>query len=146
MSEKYLKHSAAVAQIVVASQRIYKAVTALMRKYDMTESQYNALRVLRGAASRNDELTQAELADRLIASRANTTWILDKLETRRLVRRRGHTDRRKNLIEITAAGQDLLQTIDPDFETLIGGVLKSVSDSELDKMLSVIAKFDFNDA
>ncbi|MHC4839633.1 MAG: MarR family winged helix-turn-helix transcriptional regulator [Planctomycetota bacterium] len=143
MSDKYLKHSAAVAQLVIASQRIYKAVTALMRKYELTESQYNALRVLRGAASRSEDLTQAELADRLIASRANTTWILDKLEDRRLVRRRGHSDRRKNLIEITAAGQDLLQSIDPEFEALIGGVLKNVSDAELDRMLAVIGKFEF---
>ncbi len=144
MSDKYLRHSSAVAQLVLASQRIYKAVTSLMRKYELTESQYNALRVLRGASSRKEELTQAELADRLIASRANTTWILDKLEARRLVRRRGHKDRRKNLIEITAAGQDLLQTIDPDFQALIGSVLKNVSDAELDKMLKVIGKFDFS--
>lgn len=144
MDDKYLRQSSAVAKLVLASQRIYKAVTSLMRKYELTESQYNALRVLRGASYRKEELTQAELADRLIASRANTTWIIDKLENRRLVRRRGHKDRRKNLVEITAAGQDLLLTIDPDFQALIGSVLKNVSDSELDKMVKVIEKFGFD--
>lgn len=144
MSDKYLKQSAAVAQLVLASQRIYKAVTSQMREFELTESQYNALRVLRGASSRKEELTQANLADRLIASRANTTWILDKLEGRRLVARRGHKDRRKNLIEITAAGQDLLSSIDPQFEALLCGILKDVSNSDLDSMRTVIDKFQFD--
>ena len=82
MTDSYLKRSRAVARMVLTSQQLYKAVTALVRGHDLTESQYNALRILRGAEKRKEELTQAELAERLIASRANTTWILDKLEDR----------------------------------------------------------------
>jgi DNA-binding MarR family transcriptional regulator len=120
------------------------SVNALVRRFDLTESQYNALRILRGAERRGEQLNQAELADRLIASRANTTWILDKLEERKLVRRKGHSDRRKNLLEITQPGQKLLQRIDPEFERLIDEILGQVSDEELDSLQLVIAKFQFN--
>lgn len=144
MTEAYLQQSRAVARLILTSQQLYKAVTALVRRFDLTESQYNALRVLRGAEKRSEELTQAELAERLIASRANTTWILDKLEERKLIRRRGHEDRRKNLVEITSAGQRMLARIDPEFESLLGGVLKDISQAELDSLIEIVAKFRFD--
>lgn len=144
MTDSYLLRSRAVAHLILTSQQLYKAVTSLVRRHELTESQYNALRILRGAEKRDEELTQADLAQRLIASRANTTWILDKLEARRLVRRMEHTDRRKNLIEITQTGQRLLSKIDPEFEKLLAEVLTDVSTPELDTMLGIIGKFRFD--
>ncbi|MBZ0134803.1 MAG: MarR family transcriptional regulator [Planctomycetes bacterium] len=144
MNDVYLKRSRVVARMVLTSQQIYKAVTSLVRRYDLTESQYNALRILRGAEKRGEELTQAELAERLIASRANTTWILDKLEDRKLIRRKGHTDRRKNLVEITAPGHRMLDRIDPEFGALLGGVLGDVSDEEMSRLTDIIEKFRFD--
>jgi DNA-binding MarR family transcriptional regulator len=144
VDERYLRRSRAIARMIFTSQQLYRSVNALVRRFDLTESQYNALRILRGAERRAEQLTQAELADRLIASRANTTWILDKLEDRRLVRRRGHSDRRKNLVEITSAGQRLLARIDPEFEKLLERILGGVEDNELSTMLAVVDKFRFD--
>lgn len=143
MDETYLKRSRAVARMVFTANQLFRAVTAVVRRFELTESQYNALRVLRGADKRGESLTQAELAERLIASRANTTWILDKLEERRLIRRRGHSDRRKNLVEITSAGQRQLARIDPEFEKLLNRVLADVSEDDLGQLLVVIDKFKF---
>lgn len=145
MNETYLKRSRAVARVIHAAQQLFRAVNTLVRRHDLTESQYNALRILRGADRRGEDLTQADLAQRLIASRANTTWILDKLEERKLVRRKGHADRRKNLIEITAAGQKLLARIDPEFEKLLAEILRDVSDAELTAMQTAVDKFRFDD-
>lgn len=144
MDETYLRRSRAIARMIFTSQQLYRSVTTLVRRHDLTESQYNALRILRGAERRGEELTQAELADRLIASRANTTWILDKLEARKLVRRKGHSDRRKNMLEITAAGQKLLTRIDPEFQRLLGQILGNVSDAELEVLQATIARFQFS--
>lgn len=143
MDDTYLKRSRAVARMVFTANQLFRAVTAVVRRFELTESQYNALRVLRGADKRGESLTQAELAERLIASRANTTWILDKLEERRLIRRRGHSDRRKNLVEITSAGQRQLARIDPEFEKLLNRVLADVSENDLNQLLAVIDKFKF---
>ncbi|MBK8206758.1 MAG: MarR family transcriptional regulator [Planctomycetes bacterium] len=143
MDDTYLKRSRAVARMVFTANQLFRAVTAVVRRFELTESQYNALRVLRGADKRGESLTQAELAERLIASRANTTWILDKLEERRLIRRRGHSDRRKNLVEITSAGQRQLARIDPEFEKLLNRVLADVSEDDLNRLLAVIDKFKF---
>lgn len=143
LSETYVQRSRVMARLIVASQQVYRAVNELVRRHDLTESQYNALRVLRGAEKRNQELTQADLAARLIASRANTTWILDHLEERKLVRRKGHSDRRKNLVELTAAGHKLLQRIDPEFEQLLEQILGDLKTDELTQLEAVVTRFRF---
>lgn len=143
MDERYLRRSRVIARLIFTSQQLFRSVTALVRRFELTESQYNALRILRGAERRGESLTQAELADRLIASRANTTWILDKLEERKLVRRKGHSDRRKNLLEITQNGQKLLARIDPEFERMIEQILGAISEDELEALQATITKFQF---
>jgi DNA-binding MarR family transcriptional regulator len=144
MHEQYVLRSRAMAKLVLTANRMFRAVSNLVRRFELTESQFNALRVLRGAERRGESLTQAELAERLIASRANTTWILDKLEERRLVRRKGHSDRRKNLLELTNAGQRLLERIDPEFESLLARVLDNVADAELQQLSALIDKLRFD--
>lgn len=146
MDDAYLKRSRQMAQLLHVAQQMYRAVNAMVQRFELTESQYNALRVLRGAERKSEDLTQAELAERLIASRANTTWILDKLEERKLIRRKGHSDRRKNLVEITAAGHKLLSRIDPEFATLLGEILRDVPDAELEQAVQTVRRFRFDHA
>ncbi len=142
--ETYLLRSRAVADVALAAQKIFRAVTALVGPHGMTESQYNALRVLRGAERRGERLTQVQLAQRLIASRANTTWILDRLETRKLIERQTHTDRRKNTVTLTAAGQKLLARIDPDFARWLDKTLGGLSEAELVSLRSLLDRFRFD--
>lgn len=146
MDDAYLKRSRQMAQLLHVAQQMYRAVNNMVQRFELTESQYNALRVLRGAERKSEDLTQAELAERLIASRANTTWILDKLEERKLIRRKGHSDRRKNLVEITAAGHKLLSRIDPEFATLLGEILRDVPDAELEQAIQTVRRFRFDQA
>jgi DNA-binding MarR family transcriptional regulator len=141
--ETFIARSRVIATVVSSAQKLFRIVTAVVRPHKLTESQYNALRILRGAERRNEHLTQAELAERLIASRANTTWILDRLEERKLIARRGHADRRKNIVEITAAGQKLLAKIDPEFEAMLGTVLGHIPQPELNGVMSTLALFKF---
>jgi DNA-binding MarR family transcriptional regulator len=146
VDDAYLKRSRQMAQLLHVAQQMYRAVNAMVQRFELTESQYNALRVLRGAERKSEDLTQAELAERLIASRANTTWILDKLEERKLIRRKGHSDRRKNLVEITAAGHKLLSRIDPEFAALLGEILRDVPDTELEQAVQTVRRFRFDHA
>ncbi|KAA0214381.1 MarR family transcriptional regulator [bacterium] len=136
--------SQALGKIIVTGQQVFRLVTRLVRRYELTESQYNALRILRGAERREEHLTQAELAERLIASRANTTWILDKLQERKLIQRKEHRDRRKNIVEITVAGQKLLSRIDPEWEAMLDTFMREVSSDDLEHLAAILGKFRFN--
>ena len=141
-----LTRSQGLGKIISTGQKIFRIVCALVRRHELTESQYNALRILRGAERRDEHLTQAELAERLIASRANTTWILDKLEQRKLIARKGHTDRRKNIVEITAAGQKLLAKIDPEWEATLDRFMRDVTSPDIEALCAILDKFRFDQA
>lgn len=77
---------------------------------DLTAQQYNLLRLLR--AEHPDPVAASGLAERLVSRAPDVTRMLDKLETRGLVRRvRSETDRRAVQVSITEAGIAQLNAI-----------------------------------
>lgn len=130
--------------LVRTSQRIFRLISAMARRYDLTESQYNALRILRGAERRGEQLNQVDVSARLIASRANTTWILDRLEGASLILRRNHLDRRKKIVELTEAGRHLLERLDPEFDGILGRILEALPADELALLRALLLKFQFS--
>ncbi len=103
-------------QVVVNLIRTTHAATLgwnlhLKQSAGLSPTQYNLLRILRGA--RPGVLCLSEVADRLITRDPDVTRLVDGLVRRGLVsRNRDTTDRRVVLVEITAAGLDLLRPLD----------------------------------
>jgi DNA-binding MarR family transcriptional regulator len=82
----------------------------LLKAEDLSPTQYNVLRILRGAP---DGLPCGEIADRMITRDPDVTRLLDRLEKRGLIFRwREATDRRMVLARITAEGLKLLARLD----------------------------------
>ena len=83
---------------------------ALFARYELTAQQYNALRLLRAALP--GSLRTLELASRLISRAPDITRLVDKLETRGLVRRDYPADNRRVVqVMLTEAGQELLREL-----------------------------------
>jgi len=83
----------------------------VLKPYHLTPTQYNALRILRGAGP--DGLCRNEVRDRLVASVPDATRLLDRLEeTGLVVRGREGGDRRFVRARITRKGLDLLARLD----------------------------------
>jgi DNA-binding MarR family transcriptional regulator len=82
-----------------------------LKSYGLTPTQYNALRILRGAEP--EGLCRNEVRDRLVARVPDATRLLDRLADMGLVvrAREGH-DRRFVRARITQAGLDLLRPLD----------------------------------
>jgi DNA-binding MarR family transcriptional regulator len=77
----------------------------------LTNSQYNALRILRG--SHPTRLTCSDIGQRMIARDPDVTRVVDRLTARRLVERtRSSRDRRVVEVGITEAGLTLLRELD----------------------------------
>ena len=94
----------------------------LFREYDVTSSQYNVLRILRGEGK---PMPCLEIADRMIQVVPAMTGLLDRLEKQELIcRERCTRDRRVVYIELTDKARQLLEQMDgPVMEqhrTLIG--------------------------
>jgi DNA-binding MarR family transcriptional regulator len=87
-----------------------RPVAQLLKTEDLSGTQYNVLRILRGAPA---GLTCGEIATRMITRDPDITRLLDRLEKRHLVSRCRETeDRRMVLTRITPEGLELLARMD----------------------------------
>jgi|SRR5579871_324415 len=85
-------------------------VEKVLRSADVSPTQYNVLRILRGAA---EGLTCTEIANRMINRDPDITRLLDRLEKRALISRcRENPDRRMVLTRISPEGLRLLRRLD----------------------------------
>jgi DNA-binding MarR family transcriptional regulator len=88
----------------------------LLKREELSPTQYNVLRILRGAP---EGLTCGEIAARMITRDPDITRLLDRLETRKLVRRaRDGKDRRVVVTEIAPAGLGVLARLDEPVQEL----------------------------
>ena len=82
-----------------------------LKPYKITGTQYNVLRILRGAGP--DGLCRNEVRDRMIAQVPDVTRLLDRLEESELIEReRSTSDRRQVSTRITQKGLTLLHELD----------------------------------
>src|SRR3954470_2747168 len=83
----------------------------VFKAYGITGTQYNVLRILRGAGQNG--LCRNEVRDRLVAQVPDVTRLLDRMEDAGLVEReRSEVDRRLVSTRITKAGLKLLDQLD----------------------------------
>jgi len=88
-----------------------RAGEEVLRGSGLTATQYNVLRILRGAGAAG--LSCGEVAGRMITRDPDLTRLLDRLEARSLVTRaRDDADRRVVTTRITPTGLDLLARLD----------------------------------
>jgi len=82
-----------------------------MKEHSLTGTQYNVLRILRGAEPAG--LPCKGISDRMISHDPDMTRLLDRLEKRGVIsRERQANDRRVVKTRITAAGLDILKKLD----------------------------------
>ncbi|HEX4681222.1 MAG TPA: MarR family transcriptional regulator [Gemmatimonadaceae bacterium] len=87
------------------------AFAEALRPFGITPTQYNALRILRGAGK--DGLCRNEVRERLISQVPDVTRLLDRLEEMKLIERQRSTeDRRLVTTRITSRGTTLLRELD----------------------------------
>ena len=95
----------AAARVVEPWEKFLKATA------DLTNHQYNVLRILRG--SHPERLTCSDVGERMIARDPDITRLVDRLEKRGLVKRsRSSQDRRVVEVGITSKGLELVHGLD----------------------------------
>jgi DNA-binding MarR family transcriptional regulator len=93
------------------SDALVHGVEEMLKPSGLTQTQYNVLRILRGAGS--EGLVCRELSERMVARDPDITRLLDRLEARRLVTRmRDRKDRRAITVRITGGGVRLVGRLD----------------------------------
>jgi MarR family transcriptional regulator, organic hydroperoxide resistance regulator len=104
-----LGEEAFVALLRVADQLQWRAAE-MFKPHGLSPTQYNALRILRGAGP--EGLPCTAVGKRMINRDPDITRLLDRLERRELIQRsREQEDRRVIKARITPAGLDLLKSL-----------------------------------
>jgi DNA-binding MarR family transcriptional regulator len=110
-----------------------------LKPHGLTPTQYNVLRILRGAGPRG--LGRNEVRDRLVAPVADATRLLDRLvETGLVVRERAGTDRRVVHSRITPAGLELLATLDGVMDALHERQVGHLGEAKLRRLVALLAE------
>ena len=105
-----LEEEVLIALLRTADQ-VHRRGAEAMKPFDISPTQYNALRILRGGGEKG--LPCREIGERMINHDPDITRLLDRLVKRGLVeRRREEKDRRVITTRITSAGLDLVKKMD----------------------------------
>ena len=96
--------------LIRTAQVLAEPFDRLMKPFNLSGTQYNVLRILRGAG---EPLPCGQIGERMVTRDPDITRLLDRLEKRGLiVRERTAADRRVVLASITADGLKLLKQLD----------------------------------
>lgn len=97
--------------IVRAEVALADAVESVLVPYGLSATQYNVLRILRGAGASG--LCRNEIRDRLLSRMPDVTRLLDRMEEAGLLEReRRADDRRQVETRLTRKGKDLVDRLD----------------------------------
>jgi DNA-binding MarR family transcriptional regulator len=107
-----------------------QAFEEALKPRGISVTQYNALRILRGAGSTG--ISCQEVGSRMIRWDPDLTRLFDRLETRGfLVRARSESDRRVVLVRIAPAGTKLLASLDAVVDALHRKTLGGLGEKNL---------------
>ena len=121
------------------SDALQSQMESKLKEFGLTGTQYNALRILRGA--RPDGLPCSEIGERMITRDPDITRLLNRLEQRGLVeRKRAQQDRRVIYGKITTAGQKLLREMDGPVEQHGREMLRHVNQADLRRLIDLLAE------
>lgn len=105
-------------------------MTDVLREAGLSMSQYNILRILRGAG--DEGLPCGEISERMVRRDPDLTRLLDRLESRGLVSRsRGTSDRRVVRATIAKEGLVLLDSLDDTVEATVRKTLSHMPKERL---------------
>jgi DNA-binding MarR family transcriptional regulator len=125
--------------LVVAAEQFERELVELLKADELSVSQYNILRILRGAGPAG--LACGQVAGQLFRHDPDVTRLVDRLEKRGLVdRAREVQDRRVVRTRITASGLELLEGLDGPVDRLHEQQLGHMSERQLSSLKTLLAE------
>lgn len=126
-----------------SADRMQWRLSEVLKKYKLSPTQYNALRILRGAGKQG--LACSEIAERMITRDPDITRLMDRLARMGLAQRmRGEEDRRVVVAQITAKGTELLKQLDPVLHRFLQQLLGHMGGKKLKELLDLLQKAEFS--
>jgi DNA-binding MarR family transcriptional regulator len=125
--------------ILRTASELSHAADTFLRKFEITQQQYNVLRILRGAGA--EGLCRNEISARMVAAAPDMSRLLDRMEKSGwITRERAEDDRRQVSTFITDSGQKLLKMIEAPVSDQIHRLFEGVKSTDLTMLVDVLAQ------
>lgn len=116
---------------------LHRAFHRTIRRWGITFTQYNVLRILRGAQPRG--LTCSAIGSRMITADPDITRLLARLKGLKLIRQQCDAhDRRVVWTVISEEGLELLREMDPVVQIAPGELLKGLRGTEVTELIRLL--------
>ena len=123
--------------LLYTADSLQRAFYRQIRSWGLTGTQYNVLRILRGAQPGG--LTCAEIGSRMITAVPDITRLLARLNLLGFIRQHRDTaDRRIVWTHIAPAGLDLLERMDPIVAVIPGQLLGHLDQAEITHLIALL--------
>ena len=127
----------AIISILQASAFISDVLLKGLKPHDISEQQFNVLRILRGQKGIAANLSTVQ--ERMVHKMSNTTRLIDKLIQKKLVKRNVCIENRRKIeLFITEDGLDFLKKIDPITDEIEKKILSNISSKDLNSLISIL--------
>ncbi|GFZ34556.1 transcriptional regulator [Clostridium zeae] len=127
--------------INLTARNIKKELEEEIKKYGITTSQWFVLKVL----EEEDNLTQAEVAEKLSGDRATAGAVIDRLIKKNLIyRNQCENDRRANRVNISAYGRELAEKICSEAVKCNEKALGGFNDEEVKQLFTYLYRINNN--
>jgi DNA-binding MarR family transcriptional regulator len=123
-------------ELVRTTELLSQRPADLIKGEDLSRTQYNVLRILRGSPG---GLSCADIAGRMITKDPDITRLLDRLEKRLLISRsREPQDRRTVVTRITSTGLEMLARLDEPLQNTLRDMLGHLGQKRLAELRKLL--------
>lgn len=112
-----------------------------LRPFGLTDVQFNLMMLLKYQGGPEEGLSQAQLSNMMLVNRANITSLIDRMEKAGLVvRTPAPSDRRSNIVKLTALGRKLLAQIEPLYIKEVKQIMAALKQVEQKTLIVMLEK------
>lgn len=127
----------ALLNLARTAEALTRKTGEVMKQFEISATQYNVLRILRGAGK--DGLTCSQIGERMVTFDPDITRLIDRLEKRGLVERERCTqDRRVVFTRIVRPGLELLAEIDGPLQQSLKDNLGHLGKAKLQQLIELL--------
>jgi DNA-binding MarR family transcriptional regulator len=139
ISRKLETNEALFISIIYSAKYLEKLHVPIFKKYKLSESHYNVLRILRGKYPKHH--TPTSIKEVMIDKTKDLTRLVDKLYKNNYVERwQCSENRRQTNIKITEEGISLMKTIDEEMNAL-NGIGDHLSEDKKQQIIHLLKEF-----
>jgi DNA-binding MarR family transcriptional regulator len=132
-----LPEEEALLNLVRTHEFLAQKQTEFFKQFQLTPTQYNILRILRGAGK--EGVTCSHASERMVTADPDITRLFDRLEARKLIEReRSSQDRRVVISRISQEGLKLVNSIDKPLAELLKRLMGRIGRKKLAELIEIL--------